>query len=107
MKMKMLVIAIMGLSMFTVGMAFYLLADRMSGQGHLLAPLPPISVAAYIFVLDLFERTDPGALRGVAVLKTLKEVLLQCLVGGVCFIVVTFLMLTVLIIWYSVTPGSG
>ncbi len=44
--MKMLVIAIIGLSMFTVGMAFYLLADRMSGQGHLLAPLPPISVAA-------------------------------------------------------------
>jgi len=56
---------------------------------------------------DLFERTDPGVLRGATVLTTMKEVFLQCLVGGACFIVVTFPMLRALIIWYSVTPGSG
>ena len=69
----------------------------------MLLTLPPISVANYIYIINWSAARDASALTGPALRTTLREVFTQTLIGGVEFIVITFLILAGLIAWSSVT----
>ena len=87
-----LLIAIMGVAMFVAGVGLYLLAGRVAPHWRFLLPLPPISVAAYIYVLNRMGETD--ALAGALTFgEDVMDLLLQTVIGTASFLVVVFLMM--------------
>lgn len=55
-KINILSITISGLLMMVSGIALYLFKDHLSGGGiRFFLPIPPIGVAAYIFVFNMFK----------------------------------------------------
>ena len=89
---KILLIAIMGVAMFVAGVGLYLLAERVAPHWRFLLPLPPISVAAYIYVLNRMGETD--ALAGALTFgEDVMDLLLQTVIGTASFLVVVFLMM--------------
>ena len=89
---KILLIAIMGVAMFVAGVGLYLLAERVAPHWRFLLPVPPISVAAYIYVLNRVGETD--ALTGTLTFgEDVMDLLLQTVIGTASFLVVVFLML--------------
>ena len=67
----------MGGAMLIVGAVLYGMADRLRSYGRFLLTLPPISVGAYIYVLNKVNL--PEALVGPA---NLKDFLMQAVVGA-------------------------
>jgi len=89
---KILLIAIMGVAMFVAGVGLYLLAERVAPHWRFLLPVPPISVAAYIYVLNRVGETD--ALTGTLTFgEDVIDLLLQTVIGTASFMVVVFLMM--------------
>ena len=89
---KILLIAIMGVAMFLAGVGLYLLAERVAPHWRFLLPVPPISVAAYIYVLNRIGETD--ALTGPLTFgEDVIDLLLQTVIGTASFLVVVFLMM--------------
>jgi len=89
---KILLIAIMGVAMFVAGVGLYLLAERVAPHWRFLLPVPPISVAAYTYVLNRMGETD--ALTGALTFgEDVIDLLLQTVIGTASFLVVVFLML--------------
>lgn len=89
---KILLIAIMGVAMFVAGVGLYLLAERVAPHWRFLLPLPPISVAAYIYVLNRMGETN--ALAGALTFgEDVMDLLLQTVIGTASFLVVVFLMM--------------
>ena len=85
MKLHMLTIAALGLLMLVTGLVLYFFRDVISSNMRFFLPIPPIGVASYIFVFNLF-RTYDGALPG-GVSGTLREVAYGTLiVMGVFFV---------------------
>jgi hypothetical protein len=83
-KLHMLTIAVLGFLMLVTGLALYLFRDIVSGNLRYFLPIPPIGVASYIFVFNMF-RTYDGSLPGGALL-TLREVTYATLIlAGVFF----------------------
>lgn len=98
-----LLIAMMGLALIIVGGVLYFLTDRIADRGYLLLPLPPIAVASYVYVSHWLASNDPSQLRGAELLGKFGQVLVQTVVGGVCFVAITLLMLAGLLAWHSVS----
>ena len=105
-KINMQFMALLGLAMFAVGLVLYVLSDRIV-RGHLLLPLPPLAVAAYIYVVNWYATTDMATFSRADFIPKLKEVLIQTLIGGLAFSIVTFLMLLGLVVWRGATSGSS
>ncbi len=85
---NLLLIALMGGAMLIVGAVLYGIAARLRPYGRFLLPLPPISVGAYIYVLNKVNL--PEALVGQA---NLKDFLIETVVGGVFFFIISALIL--------------
>ena len=84
-KLHMLTIAALGILMFVTGLALYFFRDSISGNLRYFLPIPPIGVASYIFVFNMF-RTHDGSLPEGA-LGVLREVAFATLiVAGVFFL---------------------
>ena len=82
-KLHMLTIAGLGLLMLVAGLILYLFRDALSANLRFLLPIPPIGVASYIFVFNMY-RTYGGALpKGT--MATLREAAIATLILGVVF----------------------
>ena len=71
-KVHMLTIAVMGFLILVTGLVLYLFRDVISKNLRFFLPIPPIGVASYIFVFNMF-RTYGGTLPGGA-WQTLREI---------------------------------
>ena len=85
---NLLLIALMGGAMLIVGAVLYALAARLAPYGRFLLPLPPISVAAYIYVLNKVNL--PAPLVGEA---NLQDFLTETVIGATFFFIISVLIL--------------
>ena len=89
---KILLITAMGAAMFIVGMALFAFTEQVEPYMRFLLPLPPLSVAAYIYMLNRMGETD--ALAGALTFgEDVMDLLLQTVIGTASFLVVVFLMM--------------
>lgn len=106
-RINLFLIAVMGLAVFIVGLSLYVVADKLV-RGRMLLVLPPIGCASYVYVHSWSSVNDASsALSGPGLLTTITEVLIQSLIGGAAFMIITFLILGGLIIRHYTTSGSG
>ena len=84
---NLIIITSMGLAMFLVGLFLYFNASRVAPYMRYLLPLPPIAVAAYIYVLNVV-----GA-RGGRTLDISKDLLIETAIGTVSFVLIAVLLL--------------
>lgn len=89
---KILLIAALGAAMFIFGMVLVVLTDQVAPYTRYLLPLPPISVAAYIYILNKLlitpdDPTIPGERKVLA-----KDALTQILVGTLVFLLLSIMM---------------
>ena len=89
---KILLIAVLGIAMLLAGVLLYAFAGRVAPHWRFLLPLPPISVAAYIYVLN--RMGEAGALSGASTLRAdVVDLLLQTVIGTIAFFGVVVIML--------------
>ncbi|NEQ54669.1 MAG: hypothetical protein F6K11_31825, partial [Leptolyngbya sp. SIO3F4] len=74
-------------AMFVIGLTLYSNASRIAPFMRYLLPLPPIAVAAYIYVLNIVGAIEDGAL------NIGKDLLMETVIGTVSFILITVLLL--------------
>ena len=84
---NLIVIASMGFAMFAIGLILYSNASRIAPFMRYLLPLPPIAVAAYIYVLNIVGTIEHGTL------NIGKDLLMETVIGTVSFVLVTVLLL--------------
>ena len=95
-KPKILLIAALGAAMFVFGMLLVVVTEQVAPYMRYLLPLPPISVAAYIYMLNKLlitpdDPTVPGKRKALA-----KDALTETLVGILGFLVLSIMMIGVL-----------
>jgi hypothetical protein len=88
---NMLAIAGAGLLMFAVGILLYIFRDNVSDNIRFFLPIPPLGVASYIFVFNLYNFYNGTLPEGLW--ATAKEIIYSSLVAGVAFAAFTFLMI--------------
>jgi hypothetical protein len=88
-KLHMLTIAGIGLLMMVAGLVLYLFRDQIAGDLRYFLPIPPIGVASYIFVFNMF-RTYDGSLPG-GMGSTLREVAYATLILAGVFLIFSLL----------------
>ena len=82
-KTNILSIVIMGFAISLSGIVFYFMKDQASQYIRYLLPIPPIGVAAYVYVVNMFEKYNgklPGTLSGL-----FREVFFATLFSTVVF----------------------
>lgn len=84
---NLIVIASMGFSMFSIGVILYTKSAWVSPYIRYLLPLPPIAVAAYIYVLDMVKRN------GNPTLNVIQDLLIQTFVGSMSFVLIVLMLL--------------
>ena len=84
---NLIIIASMGFAMFVVGLILYSNATRVAPYMRYLLPLPPIAVAAYIYVLNIV-----GA-EGDRTLNIGQDLLMETAIGTISFVLITLLLL--------------
>ena len=84
---NLIVIASLGFAMFVIGLILYSNASRVAPFMRYLLPLPPIAVAAYIYVLNIVGAIEHGTL------NIGKDLLMETVIGTVSFILITVLLL--------------
>ena len=89
-KINILSIAISGLLMLIAGIVLYYFKDQLTGgEIRFFLPIPPIGVAAYIFVFNMFKHTQ-GSMPGKAAI--LSEMLIATMVSGFFFFIFTAIL---------------
>ncbi len=84
---NLIIITSMGFAMFLLGLFLYFNASRIAPHMRYLLPLPPISVAAYIYVLNVVGEWGDRAL------DISKDLLIETVIGTVSFVLITVLLL--------------
>ena len=83
-----------GLLILLTGLSFLLFRDFVTRNIRFFLPIPPIGVAAYIFVFNMFQQYDGNLSEDLS--TTLKEILIS--VGVVAFTFGAFTVLLTLFI---------
>ena len=81
----------MGLAIFLSGIFFYIFRDSVSRYIHYILPVPPIGVAAYVFVFNLYVKFGGNLPTGMRPLA--KEVVLATVASAVVFLICSLLIL--------------
>jgi len=92
-KTNVLSVAVAGLLMLITGIALYLFRDQISDNIRFFMPIPPLAVAAYIFVFNMYNYYE-GQLpedSWVAV----KEILYSTAIAGLSFGIFVLLILLI------------
>jgi hypothetical protein len=89
-KTTILSIIIMGFVITLAGIALYYWRDLVAQHMRYLLPIPPIGVAAYVFVYNMFAKYD-GNLPGTTT-DVLKEIFWASVISGGFFVVFTILL---------------
>ena len=84
---NLVIIASMGLAMFLIGLFLYVNASRVAPYMRYLLPIPPIAVAAYIYVLNVV------GIQSGQTLDISKDLLIETAIGTVSFLVIAVLLL--------------
>lgn len=90
-KTNMLAIAVAGLLILLTGVFLYLFRNQISSNVRYFIPIPPIGVAAYIFVFNMYAYYDgelPASAWGVV-----KEILYSTAISAGAFIIFTVLLI--------------
>jgi hypothetical protein len=102
-KASTLLLGMMGVVLIFVGVVLYANIDRFQAYAHLLTPLPPISIAAYIYAVHRFRPLIHEDVTRPVLMATAKDLLAEFVVGGVAFLVISGLLLGIVILWHSVS----
>ncbi len=93
-KTNLLSIAVAGLLMLLAGTLLYLFRDQVSDNVRFYMPIPPLIVAAYIFVFNMYNYYDgnvPGGVWG-----TSKEIIYSTAISAVVFGTSTLLLIAII-----------
>ena len=82
-KTNMLAIAAAGLLILLTGIALYLLRDEVSENVRFFMPIPPLGVAAYIFVFNMYSHYEGQLPEGNWVAA--KEILYSTAIATIAF----------------------
>ncbi|OGO35752.1 MAG: hypothetical protein A2Z03_03900 [Chloroflexi bacterium RBG_16_56_8] len=82
-KVNILAITVAGLLMLLTGLFLYVFRDLVSKNVRFFLPIPPLGVAAYVFVFNLFAHYN-GTLPSDHWI-TIREMLSSALISGVVF----------------------
>jgi hypothetical protein len=93
-KINIVAIASSGLLMLLTGLFLYLYKDAVARNMRFFLPIPPIGVAAYVFVFNMFGHYD-GRLPGNLWLM-LREVLLGTVISTTLFCVFTVAIIAII-----------
>ena len=93
-KANLLSIAVAGLLIALSGFVLYVFRDQVSGNIRYLMPIPPLGVASYIFVFNMYQYYG-GRLPGSSI-DTIKEILISTAVSALFFGVFTFLLVLII-----------
>jgi CHASE1-domain containing sensor protein len=89
-KINILSIAGIGLLMLLTGLLLFVFQDSIAQQRRFFLPIPPLGVAAYVFVFNLFQHHS-GSLPESPWL-TMMEVLSGTAIAGAVFLVFSLLL---------------
>ena len=93
-KINILSISIFGFLVFLVGLVLYFFRDAVAANIRYILPIPPISVAAYIFVFNMFRYYGGHAPETFA--DAAQEILIST--GISAFLFGTFTLLLVILV---------
>jgi hypothetical protein len=93
-KTNLLSIAVAGLLMALTGILLYLFRNELSGNVRYLMPIPPLGVASYIFVFNMYQYYS-GNLPGSS-LATVKEILISTAVAAFFFGIFSLLLVVII-----------
>ena len=93
-KINMLSIAVAGLLIMLTGIVLYIFREQVADNVRFFMPLPPIGVAAYIFVFNMYRHYD-GTLSG-GVWGAAKEILYSTAIAAAAFGVFTLLLIVII-----------
>lgn len=82
-KTNMLSIAVAGLLILLTGIILYLFREQVSDYVRFFMPIPPLAVAAYIFVFNLYNHYDGQLPAGSW--TAAKEILLSTAIAAISF----------------------
>ena len=82
-KLNLITIAGSGLLMLMAGIVLYLFKDRISSNLRFLMPIPPLGVAAYVFVFNMFKEYNGNL--PVERWKIVSEVLYSTIFSAIFF----------------------
>jgi hypothetical protein len=91
---NMLAIAIAGLLIMLTGILLYLFRDQIADNVRFFMPIPPLGVAAYIFVFNMYNFYDGQLPEGNW--TAAKEILYSTAIAAISFGVFTFLILGII-----------
>lgn len=80
---NMLAIVAAGLLILLTGIALYLFRDQISDNVRFFMPIPPLGVAAYIFVFNMYSHYDGNLPQGTWVAA--REILFSTAIAAVSF----------------------
>ena len=93
-KTNMLSIAVAGLLMMLAGTLLYLFRNEISDNVRFFMPIPPLLVAAYIFVFNMYGFYN-GSLP-VGIWATAKEIIYSMAISAAVFGIFTFLLIIII-----------
>jgi len=93
-KTNLLSIAMAGFLMLLAGTLLYIFRDEISDNVRFFMPIPPLVVAAYIFVFNMYTYYN-GNLPG-GVWATSKEILYSVVISAVVFGIFTLLLIVII-----------
>ena len=93
-KTNMLSIAVAGLLILLTGIILYLFRDQVSDNVRFFMPIPPLGVAAYIFVFNMYAHYE-GKLPAGSWLAV-KEILLSTAIAALSFGVFALLIMMII-----------
>lgn len=91
---NLLSLAIAGLLMFLTGLVLYLFRDHISGNSRFFMPIPPMGVAAYIFVFNMYRHY--GGSSPLRTWDTVKEIIYSTTIAAVTFGLFTLLLVIII-----------
>lgn len=82
-KVNILSITVAGFLMLLTGLLLYFFRNHVADNVRFLLPIPPIGVAAYIFVFNMFRHYQGHLPENLA--DTLRELLVSATISGIVF----------------------
>ena len=95
-KTNILSIAVAGLLILLTGIVLYLFREQIAGNVRFFMPIPPLAVAAYIFVFNMYNHYDGRLPEGEWVAA--KEILYSTAIAALSFGVFAILILSIILI---------
>jgi hypothetical protein len=91
---NMLAIAVAGFLMLLTGILLYIFRDYVSHNARFFLPIPPLGVASYIFVFNMYSYYEGHLPQGNW--ATAKEILYSTAIAGLAFGAFTFLLIFII-----------